>query len=91
VTKGRNCMSGENHMEVLVQVFTHVHGFQWEQSHTYAGCSGNSRVRMRVVSGNFGEIVLIERCWIFATSGSHSPQESTRRPIYSITKAPRRS
>jgi hypothetical protein len=30
-------------------------------------------------------------CWRFATSGSHSPQESTRRPIYTITEAPGRS
>ena len=34
---------------------------------------------------------LVEReCWIFSTSGSHSPQESTIRPIYTITEASRR-
>jgi hypothetical protein len=29
-------------------------------------------------------------CWIFTTSGSHSPQESTRRPIYTIKRIPRK-
>jgi hypothetical protein len=34
---------------------------------------------------------LVEReCWIFATSGSHSPQESRIRPIFTITEASRR-
>jgi hypothetical protein len=34
---------------------------------------------------------LVEReCWRFATSNSHSPQESTRRPIYTITRSPRK-
>jgi hypothetical protein len=27
-------------------------------------------------------------CWRFATSGSNFPQESTRRPIYTITRSP---
>jgi hypothetical protein len=36
-------------------------------------------------------VSLVEReCWRFATSGSHSPQESTRRPIYTITRSPRK-
>jgi hypothetical protein len=30
-------------------------------------------------------------CWIFATSRSHYPQESTIRPIYTIKESSRRS
>jgi hypothetical protein len=34
----------------------------------------------------------VEReCWRFATLVSHSPQESTKIPIYTIIEAPRRS